>query len=149
MGLQVQDGLQYLHPILKDSCEKIQKEVIKKYNMPFRLFETGRTQERHNHLLSKGRTQDVFSHHLHNLEVFPSLYSIAVDYVYYDGKWSWNLRDKTVMAWYELFGNLVLNACPELTWAASNRKRSNLNHFTLRQEVIEAEFDKFPCILHP
>lgn len=149
MGTQVQVELEFLHPLLKEACIRIQTEVIRRHDMPFKLFETGRTAERHNHLLNKGRTQDIFSHHLYNLESTPVLYAIAVDYVYYDGKWSWNLRDKTIQAWYELFGNLVLDVCPELTWNAYNRKRSNYNHFELRNDYIEDQFDKYPCILHP
>lgn len=148
MSTQVISQLEFLHPILQELCIKIQTEVIRKHDMPFKLFETGRSSERHQHLLSKGRTQDIFSHHLYDLEITPNLYSVAVDYVYYDGKWSWNLRDKTITAWYELFGNCVLDLCPELSWNAYNRKRSNFNHFELRKEVIEENFDKFPCVLH-
>jgi len=148
MSTQVICDLEFLHPILQESCISIQTDVIRKYNMPFRLFETGRSTERHRHLLSKGRTQDVLSNHLYDFSDKDSpLYAIAVDFVYFDGKWSWNLRDKTILAWYELFGNLVLDRCPELEWGAVNRKRSNLNHFNLRSSVIEDRFETFPCIL--
>jgi len=148
MGTQVENSLDFLHPILQDACLKIKTEIIMIHNMPFKLFETGRSSERHNHLLQKGRTQDVFSNHLCDLtDPLSPLYAIAVDFVYYDGKWSWNLRDKTIQAWYELFGNMVLDVCPELEWSATNRKRSNYNHFTLRSSVIESNFDKYPCIL--
>ena len=148
MGTQVESSLDYLHPILQGVCLRIQTEIIRKHDMPFRLFETGRSRERHQHLLQKGRTQDVFSNHLYDLSIPESpLYAIAVDFVYYNGNWSWNLRDKTILSWYELFGNLVLDKCPELEWSAMNRKRSNYNHFSLRQLVIEENFDKFPCVL--
>lgn len=148
MSTQVVNDLKYLHPILSEACVKIQTEVIRKYNMPFRLFETGRNPERHQHLLSKGRTQDIFSNHLYDFsDPDAPLYAIAVDFVYFDGKWSWNLRDKSISAWYNLFGNIVLDVCPELSWAEMNRKRSNLNHFDLRASVIEDNFENFPCIL--
>lgn len=149
MSIQVKSDLDLVHPILVSSIHKIQKEVIEAHNAPFKLFETGRGHQRHQHLLSKGRTQDIFSKHLYNLENNPPMYAAAIDYVFYDGKWSWNLRNKTVKAWYELFGNIVLDVCPELIWGGSNRKSTNYNYFELRQEVILDNFETYPCILHP
>lgn len=148
MSTQVTSDLKYLHPLLIESCLNIQNSVIRKHAMPFRLFETGRSSERHQHLLTKGRTQDILSNHLYDFTTPDNpLYAIAVDFVYFDGKWSWNLRDKSILSWYTLFGNLVLDTCPELEWSEMNRKRSNLNHFSLRASVIEDNFDKYPCIL--
>ena len=67
-------------------------------------------------------------------------------YVFYDEKWSWNLRDSTIMSWYILFGNLVLDLCPELSWRGFNRKNVNYCHFELRQAIIIDNLDKFPCV---
>lgn len=137
-----------LHPILKESCVKIQTEVIGKYSMPFKLFETGRTHERHQSLLLKGRTQNVFSKHLFSIGGDIPLYSVAVDYVFYNGKWSWNLRDQTVMSWYLLFGNLVLDCCSELQWNGNSRKSTNYTHFQLREDIVIGNIEKYPCVLH-
>lgn len=84
--------------------------------------------------------------HLYNVENDPPLYATAIDYVYYNGKWSWNLRDGTVSSWYYLFGNLVLDICPELQWAGLHRKATNLNHFELRQSVILDSIETIPCV---
>lgn len=150
MSTQVQTSLDMLHPIMKECCKRIQLEVIHKYNAPFKIFETGRTHERQQHLLNKGRTQNPLSKHLYSLDNDPPLYSVAVDYVYYkEIKWSWNLRDQTIMSWYSLFGNLVLDCCPELEWGANNRKSMNYTHFQLREDVVVEYFSKFPCIIHP
>ena len=114
---QVQNDVGLLHPVLREVCIRIQTEIIIRHNMPMKLFETGRSQKRHQHLLDKGRTQNLYSKHLFNLNDPDNLlYAAAVDFVHYDGKWSWNLRDQTVLSWYLLFGNLVLDLCPELEW---------------------------------
>ena len=148
MSNNVLNNLDLLHPILTECCRRIQTDVIGKYNIHFKVFETGRTHERHQSLLTKGRTQNVFSKHLFNLEKENPLYSVAVDYVFYNGKWSWNLRDQTIMSWYLLFGNLVLDCCPELQWNGNSRKSTNYTHFQLRQDVIVDNIEKYPCILH-
>ena len=148
MSNQVQNSLDLLHPILKEACAKIQAEVIQRYSAPFKLFETGRTSERHQLLLSKGRTQNVFSKHLYSFEGDTPLYSVAVDYVFYNGKWSWNLRDQTIMSWYTLFGNLVQDVCPELQWGGNLRKSVNYTHFQLKNDVIVENIDTYPCIIH-
>ena len=150
MSTQVQNDLGLVHPILRDVCIRIQTSVIAAHNMPMKLFETGRRQERHQHLVSKGRTQNFYSKHLYNLSDEQNLlYAAAVDFVYYDGKWSWNLRDQTILSWYLLFGNTVLDICPELEWHGENRKGVNYTHFQLRDEFIVDNLDKYPCILHP
>jgi len=150
MGTQVQNGLDLVHPVLKGLCIKIQQEVIIKHDMPFKLFETGRSPERHQHLLSKGRTQNILTKHLYDLtNKDKPLYAAAVDYVYYDGKWSWNLRDQTILSWYLLFGNMVLDLCPELEWSGCDRKQSNYTHFQIRDTAIADVMDVYPCIIHP
>lgn len=136
-----------VHPILLDCVSRIQNEVIIKHTTPMRLFETGRTHDRHNTLIQKGKTKDIISRHLFNLENIPPLYATAVDYVYCDDKWSWNLRDSSVTAWYILFGNLVLDACPELSWSGIERKSINYCHFQLKESIIRNNFDKFPCVV--
>lgn len=137
-----------LHPVLIDCVDKIQKEVINQYNIPMRLFETGRMHDRHEMLLKKGKTQELMSRHLFKLENDPPLYATAIDYVYYVDRWSWNLRNSTISSWYILFGNLVLDACPELEWGGQNRKNTNYCHFQLSDEVIYENYDKIKCVLH-
>jgi hypothetical protein len=145
--MKIQRSLDTLHPILAECVKKIQKDVIDQHNIPIRLFETGRSLERHKMLISKGRTKDCISGHLYNLENDPPLYTRAVDYVFYDGRWSWNLRDSTVTSWYNIFGNLVLDICPELEWSYMNRKAQNVNHFILKSYIIEKNLNKYPCVL--
>ncbi len=150
MSTQTQNDLELLHPVLQEICLRIQSKIIIEHNIPMKLFETGRRQERHQHLLTKRRTQNIYSKHLYNFsnEEQP-LYAAAVDFVFYNGKWSWNLRDQTILSWYLLFGNLVLDLCPELEWHGENRKGVNYTHFQLRDEVIVDNLDKYPCVLHP
>ena len=135
-----------LHPILNECVSKIQKEEIINYNIPMRLFETGRLHDRHQILIQRGKTKDIMSNHLFKLDNDPPLYATAIDYVYYDGKWSWNLRDSTITAWYILFGNLVLDICPELKWEGMNRKSTNYCHFELRREVMINKLNIYPCV---
>ena len=136
-----------LHPILIKSVKKIQTDIIDSYNIPMRIFETGRDHERQQILLNKGKTKDVLSKHLYDLENDPPLYATAIDYTYYDGKrWSWNLRDSTIMAWYALFGNLVLDICPELQWQGTCRKSINYTHFELRNNIMINNLDIYPCV---
>lgn len=150
MSTQVQNNIMLLHPILREICLRIQSDVIIKHNMPIRLFETGRSQERHQHLLNKGRTTNIYSKHLYNLKDESNmLYAAAVDFVFYDKKWSWNLRDQTVFSWYFVFGNTVLDNFPQLEWHGTSRKSVNYTHFQLRDEIIVEHMDKYPCVLHP
>lgn len=139
-------NLDMLHPIAVQCVKRIQSEVIDKHNMPFKLFETGRDNDRHTMLISKGKTRSYVSGHLYNLENTPPLYATAFDYVYYDKKWSWNLRDTTISAWYQTFGNLTLDACPELKWSGLDRKAINYCHFELRHAIVLENLDKYPCV---
>lgn len=147
MSMRVIKDLNMVHPVLRKVQGRIQEQVISKYNAPFRLFETGREHERHQSLISKGRTKDVMCRHLFDLENDPPLYATAVDYVYFGSEWSWNLRNAVTYHWYTLFGQLVLAACPELEWAGLNRRCTNYNHFQLRMEVIVDHIDIFPCVV--
>lgn len=145
--MNITRSLSMCHPILKECISKIQKKVIDAHSMPIRVFETGRLHERHSMLISKGKTRDIMSGHLFNLDNDPPLYTTAVDFVYYDNKWSWNLRDSTISSWYILFGNSVLDVCPELKWGVQDRKSVNYCHFELRSSVMLDQFDKFPCVM--
>lgn len=144
--MKIDRSLNTVHPILL-SCSMRIDMLIKKHNMPFKLFETGRQPDRHRALINKGKTKDLISRHLYKLENDPVLYCTAFDYVYYDGKWSWNLRNSSIIAWYILFGNLVLDECPELRWFGSQRKSINYCHFQLRKAVIIDNLDKFKCVV--
>lgn len=145
--MQVIKDFTYAHPALREANSKIQEHIISKYNAPFRLFETSRDHARHQILLSKGRTKDIISRHLYNVDNDPPLYCTAMDYVYFTGQWSWNLRNSIIFNWYVLFGNLVLDVCPELWWEGLNRKSTNYNHFELRREVIIDNIDEYPCVV--
>lgn len=135
-----------LHPLLIVSMQSIQ-ELIKEYNIPMRLFETGREHDRHQNLLNKGRSRDIVSCHLFNLEKDPPLYATALSYVFYDNKWSWNIRNSTIKAWYILFGNLVLDLCPSLEWGGFNRDSTDYTYFRLKINIILNNMDKYPCVL--
>jgi hypothetical protein len=146
-SMKVKRSTEMLHPILQNCIKKIQIEVIDIHDVPMRLFETGRDHDRHENLIRKGKTSEIFSKQLFNLEVEPPLYATAVEYVYYTDKWSWNLRDSTVMAWYQLFGNLVLDICPQLKWGGLNRKFINYCYFELRPDIVIANLDRYPCVI--
>jgi len=145
--MKIQRSLENTHPIMVGCVKKIQKDVIDAHNIPVRLFETGREHERHKMLISKGKTKDIISHHLYNLDNDPPLYATAVDYVFFDSKWSWNLRDLTTNSWYILFGNLVLDACPELQWSGMNRKSVNFCHFELKRATLISHMKEYPCVI--
>ena len=145
--MKIQRNTNTVHPILIKCIKIIQRDIIDGYNIPIRLFETGRNHDRHEMLLNKGKTKDLICMHIYNLENDPPLYATAVDYVYFDFKWSWNLRDSTTTAWYILFGNLVLDLCPELNWKGFSRKSVNLCHFELKQSVIKANLKEIPCVI--
>ena len=144
--MKIQRTTETLHPLLVTIVNRVQKEVILKHNIPMRLFETGRDHDRHSTLVQRGKTKDILSRHLYNLENDPPLYTTAVDYVFYDGRWSWNLRDATTKYWYVLFGHLVLDICPEMEWNGMNRKSINYCHFQLKESTINNNLDKYPCV---
>lgn len=144
--MKILRSTEMLHPLLTNCTKNIQTKLIDQHNIPIKLFETGREHSRHEMLISKGKTKDIVSMHLFNLENDPPLYTTAIDYAFYDGRWSWNLRDSTILSWYELFGNLVLDLCPELSWRGTCRKSLNYCHFQLRQEVIQDNLNVCPCV---
>lgn len=146
MSNKVIRDLGVLHPLLKQAHHKIQQLVIDEYNMPIRLFETGRTQDRHAVMLKKGRETSFISPQVFNLENDPPLYATGLSYVYFDKRWSWNLRDACVMSWYLLFGNLVLDSCPEIRWGGVRRKNINYTFFYLSEDVVFENIKKYPCV---
>ncbi len=145
--MKVLKNIEMLHPHLQIVLQRVQKEIIEVHNIPMRIFETGREHDRHESLIKKGKTRDILSRHLFNLENDPPLFSTAVDYVYYNGRWSWNLRDSTISSWYLLFGNLILDKFPELEWYGYNRKSTNYCHFQLREMFIRDNISKYPCVV--
>lgn len=135
---QILRDVKLLHPIAQDCHSRIQKQIIEKYSVPFRLFETGRLIERQAVLVRKGKSTTLVSRHFFRIDTTPKVLSTAIDYVYYQGYWSWDLRRATVKAWYELFGELVLDLCPELEWGRYDRSRADYNHFQLRQDILDS-----------
>ena len=79
----------------------------------------------------------MVSLHFYNLEVDPPLFARAMNYVYYDGRWSWNIRDIRIRRWMQLFGELVLDLCPELVWGGHYRIRQDYTYFQLSPKVLE------------
>ena len=135
------------HPLLQESIQKIQT-LIRKHNLPFCLFETERSHERQEWLLKTGKMKFPNSGHMCNLDNSPPLYTTTVAFVCkQDGRWSWNLRDSTTQAWYKLFGNLVLDVCPELAWGGLDRHNQDYTSFQLRSQIIYSSLDTFPCVL--
>jgi len=145
--MKIQRSLENLHPTMAECVRRIQKKVIDAHNIPVRLFETGREHDRHEMLVRKGKTKDIISHHLYDLKNDPPLYATAVDYVFFDTKWSWNLRNSTTNAWYILFGNLVLDECPELQWSGMNRKSVNFCHFEIKRKILIESMKDIPCVI--
>jgi len=145
--MKIQRNTHFLHPMAIECTKRIQQAVIDAHRAPMRLFETGREHDRHAMLIQRGKTRDIMSRHLYNLENDPPLYATALDYVYYVNKWSWNLRDSTISAWYIVFGNMVLDVCPELQWGGQKRKATNYCHFELKESVIIDNIDKYPCVV--
>ncbi len=145
--MKIKRTIDVLHPILAECVRRISSQLIDAHNMPIRLFETGRDHDRHEMLVNKGKTKDIISRHLFNLKNVPPLYATAVDYVYFDTKWSWNLRDTTTNSWYILFGNSVLDLCPELQWSGMNRKSVNFCHFEIKREVLINNLKNTPCVV--
>ena len=131
--------LDYLHPLLRDEVKRIQREVIDRHKAPFRVFETARTTERQMDLIAKRKQRTLVTRYLMDMDSDPVIYSTAVNYVYYTSRWSWDLRDMTVKRWYQLFGELVLDLCPNLEWAGYWRSNIDYTNFQLKQAVCDAE----------
>ncbi len=145
--MKIRRDFENLHPILVECIQKIQAEIITIHSMPIRIFETARDRQRHQTMINKGITTNLFSRHLYYTKGETPMYCTAVDYVYFKKSWSWNLRDTTIASWYNLFGNLVLDSCPELEWSGNNRKKKDYTHFQLREEVIIENLNKYPCAI--
>lgn len=128
-------SLEYLHPVLRAEIRKVQKDVIDLHRAPFRVFETARTPERQMALAQKGKARTLISRYVFDLDADPPLYSTAVNFVYYTNRWSWDLRNRTIKRWYELFGELVLDECPSLVWAGNWRHNEDYSYFELSQDV--------------
>ena len=135
------------HPLLQEALGKI-STLIRKHNLPFQLFETSRSHERQEWLMKTGKMKVPNTGHMCDLTNEPPLYTTAVAFVYKQGtQWSWNLRDTTVQAWYQLFGNLVQDICPELDWGGADRKNQDYTLFSLRTQVIYANLETTPCVI--
>jgi hypothetical protein len=135
--VKVHRELKLLHPILQKYALSIQRELLDNYNMPFRLFETGRSFARQTKLVEAGQANSMMSLHFYNLEVDPPVFARAMSYVYYDGRWSWNIRDIRIRRWMQLFGELVLDLCPGLEWGGYYRIRQDYTYFQLLDQVAE------------
>lgn len=124
--------IEVLHPVLQNCVERIKKGVIERHSAPFRLFETGRTPSRQESLYKKGKVLSLDSQQFFDVEADPPQYATGFNYVYFDGDgWSWNVRDAKIKAWYMLFGELVLDICPEVRWGGYDRKGVDYTYFEL------------------
>lgn len=131
--------LDLLHPILRDHVQTIQTSVIGRYSMPFRLFETGRTKQRQAELVEKRRARSLISEQFFDLDREPPLYSTGFNLVHYVRRWSWDVRNRTILSWYQLLGELVLDAVPDLEWSGYSRSCSDYTHFRLKRSALLRE----------
>lgn len=131
--------VELLHPVLRDHMVTIQRDVIARHSMPFRLFETGRTKERQADMVEKRRERTLITQQFFDLDRDPPLYSTGFNLVYYVRRWSWDVRNRRILAWYQLLGELVLDAVPDLEWAGYWRSCSNYTYFQLRRSVLVRE----------
>ncbi len=145
--MRVNRSLDMVHPLLRADVATTQK-LITKHRLPFRLFETGRDRDRQQFLMQSGKVKVPNTGHMYNLENDPPLYTTAIAFVMNNNSsWSWNLRDATTAAWYALFGQLVLDVCPNLDWGGLNRKATDYTLFTLKKQVIFDNLFQYPCVL--
>jgi len=94
----VDRDINHLTPKMKKVALAILR-VIKIYNLPFRLYETRRSQERQDRLYQTGFSKVKFSNHQTGN---------AADFVYWDGKnWSWKYDDFYVHEAWVVLGFLV------------------------------------------
>lgn len=128
-----------LHPILRAHIEHIQREVIERHSLPFRLFETGRTRERQADLVEKRRARTLVSRQFFDLDRDPPLYATGFNFVYFSQRWSWDVRNRTIVAWYQILGELSLDLVPDLEWAGYWRSCSDYTFFQLRHSVLVRE----------
>jgi len=136
---QVLRDVELLHPILRGHIEHIQHEVIERHSMPFRLFETGRTRERQADLVEKRRARTLVSRQFFDLDREPALYSTGFNLVHFSRRWSWDVRNRTIVAWYQILGELVLDLVSDLEWAGYWRSCSDYTFFQLRHSVLLRE----------
>jgi hypothetical protein len=90
-------------------------------------------------LIAKRKQRTLVTRYLVDLDSDPQIFSTAVNYVYYTSRWSWDLRDMTVKRWYQLFGELVMDLCPNIEWAGYWRSNVDYTNFQLKQAVCTAE----------
>lgn len=136
---QVLRDPELLHPVLREHVASIQREVIERHSMPFKLFETGRTRERQADLVEKRRARTLVSRQFFDLDRDPELYSTGFNLVHFSRRWSWDVRNRTIVAWYQLLGELVLDLVPDLEWAGYWRSCSDYTFFQLRHSVLVRE----------
>lgn len=132
--MEVNRSTEFLHPILSKQVNQIQK-LIDRHKMPFRLFETARTIERHRNLYKRGIESHMINAHL----FIPLRHETvcAADFVFFDSAWSWNLRNQRVRKWYELLGQIVLDECSGIAWGGMDRRYQDYTHFELLPEVYD------------
>jgi len=136
---QVLRDPELLHPILREHVAHIQREVIERHSMPFKLFETGRTRERQADLVEKRRARTLVSRQFFDVEREPPLYSTGFNLVHFSRRWSWDVRNRTIVSWYQILGELVLDLVPDLEWAGYWRSCSDYTFFQLRHAVLVRE----------
>lgn len=136
---QVLRDVELLHPLLREHVRRIQHEIVDRHSMPFRLFETGRTRERQADLVEKRRARTLISQQFFDLDKTPALYSTGFNLVHFSRRWSWDVRNRTILAWYQLVGELILDLVPDLEWAGYWRSCSDYTYFQLRRSVLVRE----------
>ncbi len=136
---QVLRDVELLHPVLREHVRRIQHEIVERHSMPFKLFETGRTRERQADLVEKRRARTLVSQQFFDLEREPAMYATGFNLVHFSRRWSWDVRNRTILSWYQLLGELVLDLVPDLEWAGYWRSCSDYTYFQLRRSVLVRE----------
>lgn len=124
--------LELLHKDFKPYALEI-IALISKYNLPFKVYETFRTNDRQSRLMNKGVSHSIHSKHL---------LGKAIDMVVYiDGKWHWENEYKH---YYDFLGAVVEKSLGDkIKWGGrftiKNRTSGQLEafydgaHFELRE----------------
>jgi hypothetical protein len=118
-------NLDDLDPELRKIVNKILK-LIDKHQLPFRVFETLRSEKRQKILVKRGYSKTLKSKHLPNCKGK----SEAIDFVVYrKGRWTW---DDDIKYWYDILGILVTSNFENVRWGGHFHRFYDGSHFELK-----------------
>lgn len=110
--------------------------LIEEHEMPFHVFETGRTIERQKLLVEQRKERALITDLYFSLDK-PIKLSTAIKIVYYKDHWSWDIRNSTIKAWYLLLGELTLDSTNDIGWGGTWRKHQDYTHFYVLPDLIK------------